>query len=130
MIMKPWVTHCSIQSSQLDKVYEWRNLYNKPIIVDECCYEGNIEHDWGNITDKEMVHRFGRVLLRRVCRAWRNLYTSSGYPLVVQGGVLYGKSPERIAFLRKIIEEGPSDGLTPYHDTWQVVWRERKGITT
>lgn len=125
---KPWVTHCSIQSSQLDKVYEWRNLYNKPIIVDECCYEGNIEHDWGNITDKEMVHRFWKGFC---CGGYVGHGETYIHPQDIlwwsKGGVLYGKSPERIAFLRKIIEEGPSDGLTPYHDTWQVVWAGKEG---
>ncbi|MFN2131153.1 MAG: DUF5060 domain-containing protein, partial [Anaerolineae bacterium] len=33
---KPWVTHCSIQRHDLDQVTEWRELYRKPVIVDEC----------------------------------------------------------------------------------------------
>ena len=30
-----------------------------------------------------------------------------------KGGVLHGESPARIAFLRRIVEEGPADGLEP-----------------
>ncbi|MFC5467314.1 DUF4038 domain-containing protein [Cohnella suwonensis] len=33
----PWVTHCSIQSSDLNQVNEWRKRYGKPVVIDECC---------------------------------------------------------------------------------------------
>ncbi|HXG12420.1 MAG TPA: DUF5605 domain-containing protein, partial [Gemmataceae bacterium] len=35
-----------------------------------------------------------------------------------KGGVLHGRSPARIAFLRKVLEEGPAEGLEPI-DKWQ-----------
>jgi hypothetical protein len=35
-----------------------------------------------------------------------------------RGGTLRGKSPERIAFLRKVLEDGPADGIEPI-DKWQ-----------
>ena len=35
-----------------------------------------------------------------------------------KGGVLHGQSPARIAFLRKILEAGPPEGLEPI-DKWQ-----------
>jgi Domain of unknown function (DUF5060)/Domain of unknown function (DUF5605)/Protein of unknown function (DUF4038) len=35
-----------------------------------------------------------------------------------KGGVLHGQSPARIAFLRKILEEGPAEGIEPI-DKWQ-----------
>src|SRR5262249_60277442 len=37
-----------------------------------------------------------------------------------KGGVLHGRSPARIAFLRKVLEEGPPEGLEPI-DKWQDV---------
>src|SRR5262249_48417113 len=37
-----------------------------------------------------------------------------------KGGVLRGQSPPRIAFLRKVLEEGPPEGLEPI-DKWQDV---------
>jgi len=55
---RPWVTHASVQSSELDWVTEWRETYRKPVIVDECRYEGNVEQRWGNISARELVHRF------------------------------------------------------------------------
>ena len=33
---KPWVTHASIQSSDLARARQWRDQYQKPIIYDEC----------------------------------------------------------------------------------------------
>ncbi len=35
-----------------------------------------------------------------------------------KGGVLHGQSPARLAFLRKILEAAPPDGLEPI-DKWQ-----------
>ena len=29
------------------KADQWMKQYNKPIIYDECCYEGNISFPWG-----------------------------------------------------------------------------------
>jgi len=109
---KPWVTHCSIQHSDLTRVTEWRNQYRKPVVVDECCYEGNISRRWGNITAIEMVYRFWEGFAR-------GGYVGHGETFVhpqdilwwAKGGKLYGESPERIAFLRKIMEEGPGDGI-------------------
>ena len=109
---KPWVTHCSIQHNDLSLVTEWRDLYKKPVVVDECKYEGNIHRRWGNITAQEMV-----------CRFWTG-FASGGYvghgetylhPQDIlwwaKGGELHGESPARIAFLRQIMAEGPQEGL-------------------
>lgn len=109
---KPWVTHCSIQHSDLSKVTEWRNIYRKPVVVDECCYEGNISKRWGNITGVEMVNRFWEGFAR-------GGYVGHGETFVhpqdilwwSKGGKLYGESPKRIGFLRKIMEEGPAEGI-------------------
>jgi hypothetical protein len=109
---KPWVTHCSVQRSNLEQVSDWCKQYRKPVVVDECCYEGNIQHDWGNITARELVHRF-----------WEG-YTHGGYVghgetyfhdddilWWSKGGVLHGESPKRIAFLREIMKSGPPNGI-------------------
>jgi hypothetical protein len=55
---KPWVTHQSIQRPDLAQVSLWRSQVKKPVVVDECCYEGDIPMGWGNISAREMVHRF------------------------------------------------------------------------
>ena len=39
---KPWVTHQSIQHRDLTQTNVWRAQANKPVVVDECAYEGDI----------------------------------------------------------------------------------------
>ncbi len=117
---KPWVTHASIQSGDLQNAKEWRRRYNKPVIDDECQYEGNIREPWGNISAQELVHRFwlGTVV---------GCYVGHGETYVhpndilwwSKGGVLHGESPSRIAFLRKLVEDGPPVGLEPVEGSWE-----------
>lgn len=116
---KPWITHLSIQTAYLEDIQDWRELYRKPVIIDECVYEGNIPNDWGNLTPEEMVNRFWI--------SWcRGAYCTHGETYIhpenilwwSKGGKLYGKSPERIAFLHKIMAETPPEGVHPFHNIW------------
>ncbi len=61
---RPWVTHVSMQSSDLGKTQDWLAQYDKPIVLDEMCYEGDIDQGWGNITAGEMSHRCWEVAMR------------------------------------------------------------------
>ncbi|MBX3014079.1 MAG: DUF5060 domain-containing protein [Caldilineaceae bacterium] len=111
---KPWVTHASIQHGNVEQTRVWREEYKKPVVVDECCYEGNIPQRWGNISAQEMVHRFwlgttaggyvghGETYLHPADILWWS-----------KGGVLHGESAPRLAFLRRILETGPATGLNP-----------------
>ncbi len=125
---KPWVTHCSIQRHDLAKTIEWRNLYGKPVVVDECAYEGNIPLNWGNISDREMVHRFWAGMVRGGYVGHGETYV---HPEDIlwwsKGGVLRGQSPERIAFLRRILEEAPVDYLEPLTSNWNTVCAGKEG---
>ncbi len=116
---KPWVTHCSIQRAGLTQVSEWRRLYRKPVVVDECCYEGNIPHNWGNITAEEMTHRFWEGFSRGGYVGHGETYV---HPQDIlwwsKGGVLHGESPARIAFLRRIMEAGPA--IDPRGAHWDL----------
>jgi hypothetical protein len=111
---KPWVTHQSIQHSELEKVDRWRADYGKPVVVDECRYEGNIQQRWGNIAAQEMIRRFWEGTVRGGYVGHGETYR---HPEDIlwwsKGGVLHGQSPARIAFLRMILEEGPAEGLDP-----------------
>jgi hypothetical protein len=112
---KPWVTHQSIQHADLTQVTRWREACKKPVVVDECVYEGNIPQGWGNLTAQEMVQKFWEG-------ATRGGYVGHGetylHPEDIlwwsKGGVLHGKSPERITFFRRILEESPKEGLEPF----------------
>jgi hypothetical protein len=111
---KPWVTHASIQSDEFGRTAEWRDAFRKPVIFDECKYEGNIPRRWGDISAQEMVHRFW---LGTVLGGWvghGETYLDPGDVLWwSKGGVLRGESAPRIAFLRRIIESGPRGGMDP-----------------
>ena len=71
----------------------WRERYSKPVVFDECAYEGNIPQRWGNITGEEMVHRFWEgTVQRRLRRPRRDLPDPTRSCLVVKGGTLHGES--------------------------------------
>lgn len=111
---KPWVTHCSIQHAHADRVNEWRELYHKPVILDEVCYEGNIPSGWGNLSGQELTRRFWEATARGGYCGHSETYLDEHDVLWwSKGGVLKGSSPARIAFLRRIWEESFSEGLTP-----------------
>jgi Domain of unknown function (DUF5060)/Protein of unknown function (DUF4038)/Domain of unknown function (DUF5605) len=111
---KRWVTHQSIQHSDLAQTAVWREQHKKPVVVDECCYEGNIPHSWGNITGEEMVRRFweGTVYGGYVGHGDTFLHPQD-ILWWARGGVLHGQSAPRLAFLRHILEESPAAGLEP-----------------
>jgi Domain of unknown function (DUF5060)/Domain of unknown function (DUF5605)/Protein of unknown function (DUF4038) len=120
---KPWVTHASIQNGSAVADYGraelLRDVYQKPIVYDEVKYEGNITRRWGNLSAEEMVYRFWQGTIAGTYVGHGETYT---HPQDIiwwsKGGVLHGQSPARIAFLRKILEEGPAEGLEPI-DKWQ-----------
>ena len=53
----PYVTHVSIQSSDMANAGNLRSQYRKPVIYDECRYEGNIPWVWGTLSAEEMVQK-------------------------------------------------------------------------
>lgn len=116
---KPWVTHCSIQSRDLWSMSKWREQYGKPVVNEECAYEGNINYAWGNITGEELVKRFWEGMVQGCYVGHSETYT---HPDSIiwwsRGGRLYGDSPDRIGFLRKIAEDGPSGGIHPVKWEW------------
>ncbi len=108
------ITHCSIQTTQMEWAAQWLEKYNKPIVYDECNYEGNLPQNWGNLSGFEMVHKFWLACTQ-------GTYVTHGEVFLAQddvlwwskGGTLKGKSPSRIAFLKKIICSMPGP-LTPW----------------
>lgn len=119
---KPWVTHASIQNGaaveESGRAQLYRDVWNKPVVYDEVKYEGNLSRRWGQLSGLEMTHRFwaGTVAGTYVGHGEALLH-ESGIVWLSTGGVLRGESPERIAFLKRILEEGPA-GIDPI-DKWQ-----------
>lgn len=113
---RPWITHVSMQRVDYYKTTEYaddyRVRYGKPVVMDEICYEGDIDHGWGNISGRELVRRFWEG-------ATRGAYCTHGETFVghddilwwSHGGKLYGESPARIRFLTRILDETPGGGL-------------------
>jgi hypothetical protein len=111
---QPWVTHCSVQRSELALVRQWREQYGKPVVVDECCYEGDIWQFWGNISAQELVHRFWLGTANGGYVGHGETYAHPDDILWwSKGGALHGESAPRLAFLRQILEHGPERGLDP-----------------
>lgn len=122
---RPWITHCSIQRIDVYRTAEntndWREQWKKPIVIDECAYEGNIDQGWGNISGQEMVRRFWEGAVRGGYVGHGETYLHDEDILWwSKGGKLHGSSPERIGFLHRIMEEGPAEGLNPLKSEWDV----------
>jgi hypothetical protein len=112
---KPWVTHCSIQHANLSEVRTWLCQYDKPVIVDECGYEGDIGFLWGSLSPEEMVVRFWIGFAMGGYVGHGETYVNDEEVLWwSKGGTLSGESVPRIAFLRQIIETVPAPGLAPF----------------
>ncbi len=119
----PRLTHASIQNGSAvedaGRAVLFRDVYRKPIVFDEVKYEGDIPQRWGNLSAEEMVYRFWQG-------AVAGTYVGHGetirHPSEVlwwsKGGVLRGESAPRIAFLRKVLESGPPEGIDAI-DKWQ-----------
>jgi len=118
-VSKSYVTHLSVQTTDFFDLQDWREKYLKPVIIDECVYEGDIPADWGNLTAEEMTSRFWQVYCRGgYCTHGETYNHPQNVLWWSKGGVLYGQSPARIAFLRKIMEERPLTGVHPFHNLW------------
>lgn len=106
---RPNVTHACIQTKALTRVAAWREKYRKPVVIDECCYEGNLQHFWGSISGREMTSRFWRVVtMGGYCTHGETILDEEDEILWwSRGGVLKGESPARIGFLRSIVESLP-----------------------
>ena len=113
----PYITHASIQEENTYKAKEYRTKYKKPIVFDECRYEGNIPWSWGNLTAQSMTEKFWRGITNGGYVGHGETYVTEN-PINLpeksadilwwsKGGSLKGQSQERIKFLHAIIEEAP-----------------------
>lgn len=123
---KSWITHCSIQRQDLYKsaelVTEWREKFQKPVVLDEIAYEGNIQHGWGNISGEEMLRRFWEAVCRGGYPGHGETYLNpEGILWWSHGGRLHGESYKRFRFLYEVLQETPGCYLKEGHMSWDEV---------
>ena len=110
------ITHASIQTKALTLVPDLIRQLGKPVIIDECCYEGDIPEFWGCISGREMTRRFWRCAASGgFCTHGETFLSDDDVLWWAKGGVLRGESPERIAFLKDILYSIPG-ALHPCHE--------------
>ena len=116
---KPWVTHSSIQNSDFRKAKEYRDKYGKPVVYDECKYEGDVPQGWGNISAEQMTRNFWMGSLAGCYVGHGETYKHPQDILWwAKGGVLHGQSPARIQFMKDIIEALPYQEMEPDFDNY------------
>ncbi|WP_336746015.1 DUF5060 domain-containing protein [Paenibacillus sp. y28] len=108
---KPWITHQSVQHWDSGLMTEWIATHKKPVVLDECCYEGNAARRWGNVPGEELVSRFWDSMVQGGYAAHGEVVNEKSW--ISRGGKLYGESPERIAFMRSLMEEALPDLWNP-----------------
>jgi hypothetical protein len=118
----PWVTHASIQngSAVLDpeRAVLYRDVYRKPVVFDEVKYEGDSPRRWGQLSAEELVLRFWNGFVAGTYVGHGEIFGSQPDSWLASGGELQGRSIARLAFLKKIVEAGPAEGIEPI-DKWQ-----------
>jgi len=115
---RDWITHASVQGTDryrtAENVDRWRGSWRKPVLVDECGYEGNLPFSWGNLSGQELIRRFWEGAVRGGYIGHGETYYRDDEQIWwAKGGELVGDAPGRIAFLRRVIEESPGGALDP-----------------
>ncbi|MQY77685.1 MAG: DUF5060 domain-containing protein [Bacteroidetes bacterium] len=91
-----WVTHISIQSSDVTDISSWREQYQKPVIDDEYQYEGNWG-PWGNLTGQEATRRIWIATIEGGYATHGESYKPYGF--FWKGGTPQGHSFARVSWL-------------------------------
>ena len=109
-----WCTHAGVQDSRMELAAGWRADWQKPVVFDECKYEGNIGSRWGNLSGDAMTRRFWNAAAQGTYCGHAETYLSPEDLLWwSHGGKLRGTSPAKIALLRKLLEETIALGPGP-----------------
>lgn len=128
---RPLVTHASIQRWDTSPILSWRQLYGKPVIVDECCYEGDLGEAWGSITGRELVHRFWTGVVNGGYVTHGETFRRPHDEIFwSKGGTLRGESVPRLRFLRELVERLSSRGLEPMVESFahRMMEQEKAGV--
>lgn len=110
------ITHTSIQDEapveDFGRAATVRNIFRKPVIFDEVCYEGNLSSRWGRLSGQEMLHRICLGLIAGTYVTHGECYEEKegGFDDIfwAKGGKWRGESWKRIAFVRNILDSLPA----------------------
>jgi hypothetical protein len=119
---KSYFTHVSIQNGSpvedFGRAVLLRDVYFKPVIYDEVCYEGNLPLRWGNLNGQQMTEaEWQGIITGTYVTHGETIKTKGDTIFWAKGGAFKGESPARIAFLRNIMEQGP--GPLKLADPWK-----------
>jgi Domain of unknown function (DUF5605)/Domain of unknown function (DUF5060)/Protein of unknown function (DUF4038) len=114
---QPWVTHCSVQAGDglaNEATAELRRRWSKPVVIDECGYEGDLDQGWGNLTAEELVSRAWATTIRGGYVTHGETYLNDREEIFwSKGGELVGESPARLDFLAGLIAASPTGVIDP-----------------
>lgn len=116
---KGWMTHCSVQSGNIDFIPAWKKEYQLPVLIDVCGYEGDLEYGWGNLSAFDMVDRFWWTVTRGgYCTHGETFHREDAVLWWGKGGVMHGESEPRIRFLKELLYELPGCGRAAVHGVY------------
>ena len=113
---EPEYTHASIQDQApvegFGRAATVKNIYKKPIIFDEVCYEGNMDNRWGSLSGQEYLYRLWQGLIVGTYVTHGECYMDDpkdySRDFLAVGGTFQGESWKRIGFTRQILDALPN----------------------
>lgn len=119
-----WVTHVSYQISrdaeELTDLHTFKSQFNKPVILDEYGYEGDIGAYWGKLSGEEELFRHWTATIQGAYATHGESYGNVLY--FWKGGTPVGKSFDRVSWLANEIfhnkEKPVPSGLTSISKDW------------
>lgn len=119
---KPWISHVSVQNDMPDNAPGYIKKYAKPVVFDECRYEGDISEGWGDITAERLVGNFWKTLVEGAFCGHGETYLNAKEELWwSKGGVLVGQSPALLTFFKQVVDAAPPAAtVLPERNTWGV----------
>jgi hypothetical protein len=119
---KPWISHVSVQNDMPDNAPAYLRKYAKPVIFDECRYEGDISEGWGDISAERLVGNFWKTLVEGAFCGHGETYLNTREELWwSKGGALVGRSPALLKFYKQVVDAAPVDAtVLRDRNTWGV----------
>ena len=103
-----------LQSNSVLSVNLARSLYKKPVVTDEYGYEGNNTMGWGDLKSNAAVLDHWKLTFAGAYASHGDTHVSpGGIQFWAAGGTMGGESPERLGFLKEIMETMPFQRMHP-----------------